>query len=456
MSNLNLKPGSLAVGGHSIHYAWVIVLVASFMRLATSSFRSSASVLIPFIVQTFGWSVGAVGIGFSLQWVVSGLAGPAAGWLGDRYGARVTLLLGAVLFMIGMVLTGMMNHLWQFYLFFGVVISISMAITQVPLTVAVTLWFKKHLGVGMGLLHAAQGIGPLFAVPVVLLILYQFGGGETGVRASFWIPGLAGGLLLIALVKLFYNEPADIGLKPLGTEADVPVQRTQKGEVAQLRTRVFLKRVQRTPTFWNLIGIHYWGCAGHAVIVVYLATIAVEQGISPVVAAGAFVTMQVVSSLTRFIVPIVADNVGSKGVMAACFFLQVAPVFLLFFAQDAWMFYLFAVLFGIGFGGEMTAFPIINRQYYGGAPVGTTYGWQMMGAGLGMASGALLGGLLRDWTGDFNATIALSLILSMVGVISILLLPTTTRLQVPDWEEALPPEMRPSAQRPQQAHTHGD
>ena len=32
----------------------------------------------------------------------------------------------------------------------------------------------------------------------------------------------------------------------------------------------------------------------------------------------------------------------------------------------------------------MTAFPIVNRQYYGDAPTGITYGWQMAGAGIGM------------------------------------------------------------------------
>ena len=55
----------------------------------------------------------------------------------------------------------------------------------------------------------------------------------------------------------------------------------------------------------------------------------------------------------------------------------------------------------------MSAFPIINRQYYGSGPIGTTYGYQMMGAGVGMAFGALLGGGLRDWTGNFDATMAL-------------------------------------------------
>ena len=469
MSDFSLRPSALAVGGHRIHYAWVVVAVATLMRLSTSAFRSSQSVLIPRLVETFEWSYGAVGGAFALQWVVSGMFGPAAGWMGDRYGVRVTMLVGAVLFMAGMVLTGMVQNLWQFYLFFGIVLSMSMGIFQVPLTAAVTLWFRRHLGVGMGALQASQGLGPLVTVPLILLIVSQFGGGESemslvswlpgiggdenGLRAAFWLPGIGGGLMLIALIRLFYNEPGEIGLRPLGASEDEPVRRLQTGQVAKTRTRVFLRQAQRTPAFWNLIGIHYWGCAGHAIIMIFLVAMAEDRGVSPAAAAGTFVALSVTSTLTRFGVPIAADLLGSKWVMAVCFFLQVVPVFILFFAHDAWMFYLFAILFGIGFGGEMTAFPIINRQYYANAPMGTTYGWQMMGAGLGMASGAALGGLLRDLTDSFTSTMALSLVLSAMGVLSILFLPTTSRQQIPDWEESLPDEVRPT---PQGSPAQGD
>ena len=134
--------------------------------------------------------------------------------------------------------------------------------------------------------------------------------------------------------------------------------------------------------------------------------------------------------------------------MATCFFLQVAPVLVLLVAVQfypaVWMFYLFAVLFGIGFGGEMSAFPIINRQYYGNAPIGTTYGFQMMGAGAGMACGAGLGALLLAITGGYEATIALSFVMSLIGVAAIMFLPTTHRHQLPDWEEQLPAELRPA------------
>jgi MFS family permease len=386
-----------------------------------------------------------VGLGFSLQWIVSGLFGPFAGWLGDRYGVRVTMALGALLFIAGMVLTGTMTELWQFYLFFGILLSSSMGIFQVPLTAAVTLWFKKHLGVGMGALQASQGLGPLVAVPIMLFILNQFGGGTSGIRAAFWIPGLAGGAAMLLLITLFHNEPADLGLRPLGASVDEPIRRLQRGGVARARSKAFLHQVQRTSTFWNLIGIHFWGCAGHAIIIVYLVAMAEARGVTGAVAAGTFVTLTVFSSITRFVVPVVADRMGSKWAMGVCFFLQTAPVLMLFVADEAWMFYLFAALFGIGFGGEMSAFPIINRQYYGGAPIGATFGWQMMGSGIGMAAGALAGGQLRDLTGGFNATIALSFSMSLIGVLSILLLPATTRLLLPNWEDDLPQEVRSPA-----------
>ena len=436
----SFRPNNLIIAGHPVHYAWVIVGVAALMRLFSSSFRSSSSILIPRLVEHFSWSYGAVGFGFALQWVVSGMLGPSAGWLGDRYGARVAMTVGAVLFIAGMVLTGTMNHLWEFYLYFGIIVSASMGIFQVPLTASVTIWFKRHLGTGMGLLQSAQGVGPLVAVPIMLLAIALFGGGLSGLRAAFWVPGIIGGVAILALVRLFYNEPGQIGMRPLGASENEPVQQMQRGEIAKVRTRVFFKQAQRTLAFWNLIGIHFWGCAGHAIVVVYLVAVAEAEGVSPGMAAGAFVTLSVTSTLSRFAVPVMADRVGSKGVMAICFALQTLPIVLLLFAVDTWHFYLFAVLFGIGFGGEMSAFPIINRQYYGSAPIGMTYGWQMMGAGIGMAAGALAGGKLRDWTGGFDATLGLSLALSLTGVFSILLLPSTKHHQLPDWESELPLE----------------
>ena len=482
MAIVNLRPAEFALGGQPIHYAWVIVVITSVMRLVSSSFRMGFPALIPLIAVEFGWEVALVTLAFSLQWVISGAFGPVAGWLGDRYGARFTMTVGALLYIVGMVLTGFMTQEWHLILFFGIVLSASMGIFQVPLTVSVTSWFRKHLGVGMGLLQSSQGLGPVIAIPIMIGLAGWFTVGSgaqwnhlipvgtpesLGIRMAFWIPGIVGGIFLLLLIRAFYNTPEDVGLRQLGADANTPPRRAPaKGATAKARTSVFLRQVRHTPAFWNLIGIHYWGCAGHSIVIVFLPamiistfepaggwlSIADESARASAllrasaIGGAALMTMSLVSTVTRFGVPVAADLLGSKWVMAVCFFLQVAPVALLLFAilfsPAIWMFFLFAVLFGIGFGGEMSAFPIINRQYYGNAPIGTTYGFQMMGAGAGMASGAMLGSLLLWVTGGYAATAALSFVMSLIGVITIVFLPNTHRHQLPEWENDLPAEMR--------------
>jgi MFS family permease len=385
----------------------------------------------------FGWSRSVVGLALSLQWIFSGVFGPPAGWLGDRYGLRRTMAVGALLFLATSVLIGLVTAPWQFILYFGILMSAALSIFQVPLVSAVTLWFSRHLGVAMGLLQSAQGLGNVLFAPLMVVLLTQLGW-----RWAFWGPGIVGGLLLLLLIRFFRNEPAEIGLRPLGADPQAPIQPVQSGPRARVRTAVFLQQARRTFAFWNLIGIHYWGCAGHAILVVYLADIVRAQGLSLTTGALVVSTMYGVSSFTRFAVPILADRAGGKLAMALCFFMQALPIVLLFGAHEAWQFYLFAVLFGIGLGGEMSAFPIINRQYYGSAPTGTIYGWQMLGAGIGMASGAFLGGVLRDLTGDYTMALACSFVLSLMGATAILVLPSTAQHQIPEWEEALPPEVR--------------
>ena len=438
------RPIWLASGSRRIHYAWVIVTVSSMICMIISPMRFAISMLVPHLQnpEGFGWSYFAISVAFALQWLCSALFSPLVGWLGDRYGVRRTMLLGAGLFIAGMELTGSMTRLWHFYLFYGILLAVPMTIYQVPLVAGVAVWFKTHIGVAMGILQACQGLGTVLAVPLVSVLFTHF-----GLTWTFWGPGLVGGALLLLLLRLFHNEPAQLGMRPLGASPDEPVQRLHEGPVARIRARVFLKQAQRTGAFWNLIGIHFWGCMGHNSILLFLPTIAMEHGLSPALAAGVYTTMNASTMVTLFAVPIVADRIGGKKVMACCFILQTFPLLLLLGAQEAWIFFLFAILFGIGVGGEVPIFPVINRQYFGHAPMGTLYGWQNVGNGVGMALGPVLGGLIWTWTGDSIGVLALSFGASLAGVLAILVLPSTSCCLLPHWEEQLPPEAQSGERR---------
>ena len=443
MFKVDLRPADLAVGSRKIHYGWVIVALASTMGCITSSVRFAAAALVPDLRDSasgFGWSYGAISLGFSLQWFVLGVVSPYIGSLGDRYGVRRLLYLGAFLFIAGMLLTGVMTSLWQFYLFFGVMLGIATTIFSILLVTGVTLWFRKHLGVAMGAVGSFQGMGTigfLFLIAVAFDLL--------GMKWIFWIPGIVGGALILLLIKFFYNEPGDVGLRPLGAPEGEAINRPQKDETAKIRAKVFLQQAQRTSTFWNLIGIHFWGCMGPNIINVLLVAIAVDRGLSLGVAAGVLATQQITGVFARGAVPIIADRVGSKSVWVVGMSLQALPLLIILFVHDAWAFYLFAFLFGIGQGSEVPTFPIANRQYFGNVPQGSLYGWQNIGNGLGMGLAPVVAGFLWDITGTYAVPLSMALGFSLMALISALLLPSSSRNLIPHWEESLPLEARSPA-----------
>ena len=423
-----------------IHYAWVIVAIAGAMGFITSAMRFAAAALVPHLsdpTSGFGWSYGAISLAFSLQWIVLGLVSPYVGLLGDRYGVRRLLLLGALLFIASMVLTGIMGHLWQFYLFFGVFLGVSTAIFTVLPVSGVSLWFRRHLGVAMGVVWSLQGSGT-----IVLLLLIGVALSQLGMKWIFWLPGIGGGALLLLMVRFFHNGPADLGLRPLGDPGDEPIQRPRRDEATKIRARVFIQQARRTVTFWNLIGIHYWGCMGHNIINVLIVAIAVDRGLSLGVAAGVLAAQQGAGVVTRGVVPVIAEHWGCRNIWITGMALQAFPLLIIFFVHDAWAFYLFAVLFGIGQGCEVPTFPIANRQYYGNVPQGSLFGWQNLGNGLGMGLAPVCAGFLWDLTGTYVAPLIMSLVFSLMGLLSAWLLPSPRTRQIPDWERHLPASLQ--------------
>jgi MFS family permease len=260
----------------------------------------------------------------------------------------------------------------------------------------------------MGILQAMQGLGTVVAIPLVSVLF-----AHVGLAWTFWGPGLVGGVLLLLLLRLFHNEPAQLGLRPLGAPPDTPIQRLHEGPVAQIRARVFLRQAQRTGAFWNLIGIHFWGCVGHNSLLLFLPTIAMTHGLTPGLAAGVYATLNASSLVTRFACRSY-DSMAAKG-HGVLLSMQTFPILLLLFVQDAWAFFLFAILFGIGVGGEVPIFPVISRQYYGHAPMSSLYGWQNIGNGVGMALGPVLGGLIWTQTGDYTGVLVLSFVAAWPG-----------------------------------------
>ena len=411
------------------HYAWVIVVIIAGMQIVGSSIRMAFGVFIDPLQAQFGWSQGGIGFAYAICSMVSAVVAPLAGNLGDRFGAKKSMLVGIFVYLIGMLATAFVKDLWQFWLTYGVILGVAQAIFLVPLIPAAMIWFRRHLGLAMGLIMASWGIGPALATPLVAFMIQTFGW-----SVAFVSIGIASTLMMLALVSVFKNRPADVGGLAYGTfKGDPPL--SDKLPPAILLDE-FKGHMRKTAAYWNMSSIHFLGCVGHAVILIWIIPMATSKGMSAIDASLIFTLFSAVSIVTRLTTPVLCERLGVRTVMTFFYILQGAPVLLLIFSSIDGVFLIFAVSFGVGYGGETGGFPILNRKYFGHAPMGGAHGFQMLGAGIGMALGGWVGGPVFDIFDSYNAAFAISVVASLAGAISIILLENPAKLLIPDWQKS--------------------
>ena len=423
-----------------IHYSWVIVVVLAIVQVFGSSVFMIAGVMVPPLTDpdgAFGFGIGELSMAIGLYYVFSAIFAPITGHLGDRFGARPMMFAGAVMFGVGMVAMGFVTELWHFFLFYSFLMSFAASITMVPMMASISGWFRRRLGWGVGILWATGGIGTAILAPLIAYMLATMGWQQT-----FTLVGLVGTGIMLLVFPFMRSKPADIGIRPYGVPSDAPEVPPRNRAMEALRLKVFNQQIRQTKAFWNLPIIHALGCAGMGIVLIYVIPLAVEQGLSTTEAAFTITIISLVSIVSRLGAPVVAEAWGPRKVMAASLTIQALTVFILFWAHDPWMFYLFAAAFGLGFGAEWTGYLEINRRYFGDGPMGGVYGWQMTGAFAGHAVTTFLAGLVIYVTGSFYPVFVLSAVFSAAGLLVIATLESTSHVLIPDWEDSLPPEAR--------------
>ena len=439
MVNLNETPTAGRLSPFQ-HYGWAIVAMATVLQVSTNFISQAFSILIVILKEDFGWSLTAIGLAYFFRSIISAVLSPFAGMIADRYGVRRSMIVAGICYTGGMFLLSTISAQWQLYLYYSVILGIAQSLFRVNIPTTVAAWFKTRLGLAVGIQQSAGGMGGSIMAPALALLLSR-----TDWETAFWIIPAVGGTIVFSLIFLFHGDPADRNKKPYGaTEDDPPPVASSDPAITKLRSKVFLSQAKQTLSFWNLIAIHHLGCVGHSIVMVAAVVYATQVGLTLQAAAWIVSIYSLTSVASRFATPLLADMCGPKWVMSLAYTIQGISVALLFWTQEPWQFYLFAGVFGVGLGGEMSAFLVINRQYYGMGPVRAIFGFQNMGSGVGMAIGGFMGLVIADRYG-FDIAWIISIVASLGGAVCILLLQSTARVLIPNWEDALPAEARTPA-----------
>ena len=422
----HLSIGNPFSRARNLYYGWWLSGLAGLLMVLTSvPVFHAMTVWAVALEAQFGWSRTQLGLALTFTRVEGGLMGPAEGYLVDRFGARRMVMVGLVVMAGGFVLFAGVQNLWMFYLTF-VVLSLGQGLGGwIPLMTLLNHWFRRRVGTSMGISMMGMGAGALVVVPLIAFAIDpaqdRLGWRETAIVLA--CVAMAGAVIL---PRFIFNRPQDKGLLPDGDRPeDAAADSTQSSasatppvaEEAEFTVRQALK----TQGFWCISFGHGMGSMVILAIMSHLGLLMKDLGYSIQDTAWLVMVYTAVSIVFQLAGGYIGDRIPKN--VALFFFtgLQAGSVVLITVSTNLTVFYVFAVLFGIGFGGRTPLTTAIRGEYFGRASFGKILGISTVPMNLLLLISGPMAGYMRDQQGDYNMAFLTLAILNGVGAVLFLI-----------------------------------
>jgi len=354
-----------------------------------------------FMVQQFGWTRAQVTSGNAISKLVVGpIFGLIAGWMVDRFGPRRIMMAGILLAGVALVGLGGISTLGMFYFFYlfnalGYVFG-----GPLPIQVLLTRRFDKSRGKAMGFAYLGIGVGGALA-PWISHGLVQHFGWQTALR----ILGVL--IVVIALPPAFALKPTPpsthsaLEASPSANRAfrSLPFYLLILGSMASIGA---VAGTQNNLKLFLSLDRHYSQTEATRVLSLVLAS----------------------SIVGRLLMGWLADRFSKKYVMLAIYLLIAIAIPVLFFGRTESSLYVFAVVFGIGLGGDYMIIPLMTAEIFGVQVLGRLMGVLLAAGGIAEALSPWWIGHLRDTSGSYSGSCVALVGMALLGAVAVLALPS--------------------------------
>ena len=365
--------------------------------------------------KEFGWSKTMLSAAFAMARAESGILGPLQGWLTDRFGPRLLIWIGMVIFGVGFILFSQITSPLTFFLTFFLMALGSSLGGFLPMAVAIVAWFRRRRTLALSITGTGMAVGGLLT-PVVVASLTRIGWRWTAFLSGVLV--LAAGLPLAQIVR---HRPERYGLRPDG---DLPEFVTGAGlfdraAPALARSADFTAREAiRTPAFWYISLGHGSALLVVSAVLVHAVVHVTERlGYSLAQAATVVALMTGMQITGQICGGWAGDRYEKRAIAAGCMVGHAAGLLLLAFATAFWMVLGFAVLHGVAWGMRGPLMSSIRADYFGSTSFGMISGLSSTIVMLGLIGGPLIAGVLADRTGSYQGGFSILATLAALGSI---------------------------------------
>lgn len=239
--------------GGKVFYGWWIVLACAGVQwLAALTWMHSYGGYTLHLQEEFGWSMSILSLAFALTRLESGLLGPLQGWLVDKYGPRLILIIGTLIFGCGFFVFSQVNSITTYFVAFILIALGSSLGGFATLMVSIVSWFDLHRAKAIAWSQLGFSFGGL-CVPFVMMGLEAFGWRDMALYSGIMV--LVIGLPLVSLVR---HRPEDYGEIPDGIsiheDTGADEFESNNGRVAQIS--LTWRQAVREPSFWMISAGH--------------------------------------------------------------------------------------------------------------------------------------------------------------------------------------------------------
>ena len=157
------------------HGWWIVVISAIFHALFGGLYHTGISLYFLPFKRTFEVSSTQLSLAFAVRSLEGGLEGPILGYLVDKVGPRIIVLLGIVAGGVGFILLSFTHSFTIFLIVFLGFLTIGFSTPFHGVTASINYWFRKRLGIAMSLATVGSAIGGVLITPLIAWIILNFG-----------------------------------------------------------------------------------------------------------------------------------------------------------------------------------------------------------------------------------------------------------------------------------------
>jgi MFS family permease len=379
--------------------SWVVAALSLvILGVSFGAFWIAVVALKP-IAAEMGGARSVPAFASALAWFGAGLGGIGMGWLADRYGVRLTVMIGATMIGLGLAISSL-GQTWQLYLGHGLFMGLlGNSGLNAPLYVYVSRWFDRRRGSALALIASGQYISGALWPPVFESAIAAYGWRTT--MLAFALFEMA---VILPIAAIVLKSPPEI-IAP-ASASDEAARRTVLGLPPNL-------------VFAMLALAAFCCCMPMSMPQTHLVALCSDLGIKPAHGAAMLSLLLGTAFVSRQIWGLISDRIGGLLTVLIGSTWQFFSLIALAVTQDEIGLFTVTAIFGLGFAGIIPAYVLVVRELFPARDAGWRVPILLCMSGFGMASGGWVAGLLYDHFGYYAPAFAAGLVFNFVNLLLI-------------------------------------